>query len=152
MVDTSHKNITKRIAMAKAEIYVSKNIMEALIKNDLKKGDAECVAQIAGINACKKTSDLIPLCHNIPINQVKLKIYKFEDENKIVILSKVTTTSQTGVEMEALTSASVSALTMYDMLKALGHEMTISNIELLGKRGGKNDFGIINFSEYSVEK
>uniref|UniRef100_A0A0K0EHB3 Cyclic pyranopterin monophosphate synthase n=1 Tax=Strongyloides stercoralis TaxID=6248 RepID=A0A0K0EHB3_STRER len=151
MVDTSSKIPTKRTAMAQAEIYVTKNIMEALLKNELKKGDAECVAQIAGINACKKTSDLIPLCHNISINDVKLKIYKFVNKNKIVILSKVTTTSQTGVEMEALTSVSISALTIYDMLKALDHEMTINNIKLLGKKGGKNDFGIVDFSEYTVE-
>uniref|UniRef100_A0A0N5BQN3 Elp3 domain-containing protein n=1 Tax=Strongyloides papillosus TaxID=174720 RepID=A0A0N5BQN3_STREA len=150
MVDTSHKDFTIRTAMAQAEIDVSKEIMEALINNDLKKGDAECVAQIAGINACKKTCDLIPLCHNIPINQVKLKIFKFESKNKVVILSKVTTTSQTGVEMEALTCVSVSALTVYDMVKALGHEMTINNIKLLGKKGGKNDFGIVEFSEYSL--
>uniref|UniRef100_A0A1I8APS2 cyclic pyranopterin monophosphate synthase n=1 Tax=Steinernema glaseri TaxID=37863 RepID=A0A1I8APS2_9BILA len=147
MVDVSSKKATFRVALSRAEVLVSATIMRALQENRIAKGDALAVARLAGISAAKKTSDLIPLCHNIPLSDVKVELRLLEAENKVEILARAKTKFETGVEMEALTAASVSALVLYDMCKALGHDMVIGPTTLLGKRGGKRDFGVVEFQD-----
>ncbi len=134
MVDVSEKESTRRSASAHAFISMSGEVIEALPSN--KKGDPLQVARIAGISAAKKTSDLIPLCHSIPLTHVAVE---FEiQRDGIHIIATAATTAQTGVEMEALTAASVAALTLYDMTKALDKSMEIREIHLLEKSGGRS--------------
>ena len=106
----------------------------------MKKGDVLSVARLAGIMAAKQTAQLIPLCHNIILTKVDVQCYLLEDEPVVEILSTVRTVGQTGVEMEALTAASVAALTVYDMCKAVTHDMVIYDVMLISKSGGKKDF------------
>ncbi len=140
MVDVSEKKITKRMARARAVVHVGKEII-ALIKNDellTKKGPVFQTAIIAGVMGAKKTSDLIPLCHPLGLDdcQIKIKVEK----DKIIIDTTTTLFAKTGVEMEALTAASITALTIYDMCKALSHTIVIETIQLMEKTGGKNNF------------
>jgi len=138
MVDVSSKEVTLRTAEAYSEVKVNDEIIKAIKENNLKKGDLFSVAQIAGIQAAKKTYELIPLCHNILINKIDVEI-KLNEENKSVeVKSFVKTESKTGVEMEALTAASMAALTVYDMCKAIDKSMIISETKLLIKTGGKS--------------
>jgi len=138
MVDISDKTDSIRIAEAYAEVFVSDEVFDRITENNIAKGDALATARLAGIQAAKKTAELIPLCHNILISDVTVDL-KLNGENKSVeIYTGVKTTSKTGVEMEALTAASVSALTVYDMCKALDKSIEISNIKLLSKSGGKS--------------
>ena len=138
MVDTSEKSNSIRIAKAYAEVFVSDKVFDRINQNNIAKGDVLATARIAGIQAAKKTSELIPLCHNIQIDDVKVD-FNLNNEKKIVeINTEVKTTSKTGVEMEALIAASVSALTVYDMCKGLDKSIEISNIKLLSKSGGKS--------------
>jgi len=138
MVDISEKNVTLRTAQAYAEVRVSEKVMKAIKENNVKKGDVLTVAKIAGIQAGKKTAELIPLCHNILINKINVEL-KLNEEKKIVeINSFAKTESKTGIEMEALTAASAAALTVYDMCKALDKSMVISEIKLISKTGGKS--------------
>ena len=140
MVDVSEKQITKRIAHAQAIVNVGKQIIRLIKDEELmtKKGPVFQTAMIAGVMGAKRTPDLIPLCHPIGLEdcQVKIGIKK----GKIVIDTIVSITSKTGVEMEALTAASVAALTVYDMCKALSHDIVIEEVKLLLKTGGKRDF------------
>lgn len=140
MVDISDKSITKRVAKARAIVLVGEDIIEALQENDLrtKKGPVFQTAILAGIMGAKKTSELIPLCHPIGLDDCHIDIAVKGDE--IEIISTATTTGKTGVEMEALTAASVAALTVYDMCKAMSHTIIIKEIHLLEKSGGKKDF------------
>lgn len=131
MVDVSEKTVIKRTAIAFGHISLSANTLMLIKDGELKKGDALSCARIAGITAAKKTSDLIPLCHPLPIDQVSVNLEFAEDG--INIESKVITTAKTGVEMEALTAVSVSALTIYDMCKAVDKNMIISDIKLISK-------------------
>jgi cyclic pyranopterin phosphate synthase len=134
MVDVSAKKITKRSASAQAFIHMQPRVIAMLPSN--KKGDPLQVARIAAIMAAKKTAELIPLCHQIPLSHVAVE---FETkENGIRIVATATTTAQTGVEMEALTAASIAALTIYDMTKALDKSLEIQEIYLLEKTGGKS--------------
>ena len=134
MVDVSQKPITKRTAAARAFVAMSRKVIQALPENA--KGDPLQIARIAGISAAKKTSDLIPLCHQLPLSHVGVK---FEIEQAgIEIIATASTTAQTGVEMEAMTAASVAALTIYDMTKALDKAIEIREIHLLEKSGGKS--------------
>ena len=134
MVDVSAKETTKRTASAHALIKMSRQVLAALPDN--KKGDPLQVARIAGIMAAKKTSELIPLCHPIPLSHVAVE---FEiHQYGIRVIATASTAAQTGVEMEALTAASVAALTIYDMTKALDKSMEIQEIYLLEKTGGKS--------------
>jgi len=134
MVDVSGKLSTKRTATARARMRMSPEVIQALPQN--KKGDALQVARIAGIQAAKKTSELIPLCHPIPLSHVNLE---FEiGARSIDITATAATTAQTGVEMEAMTAASVAALTIYDMTKAIDKGIEIRDIYLLEKTGGKS--------------
>lgn len=137
MVDVSEKPITTREAEAIAKIYVGPEVAHLIHSNNLKKGDVLSVAQLAGILGAKKTSDLIPLCHNIAISSVKVNA-NLDLKNHLVLLqAKVRCSGQTGVEMEALTAVSVAALTVYDMCKAVTHDMIIKDIMLLSKSGGQ---------------
>ena len=141
IVDVGEKKITKRKAVAQAVIALPENVLEALRKDDFKtkKGSVFQIAIIAGIMGAKKTSELIPLCHTIGLDNCSLQI-ELNSKNEIVIECTSSIEAKTGVEMEALTGASVAALTIYDMCKALSHDIVIKEIKLLEKTGGKNDF------------
>jgi len=138
MVDVSDKKVTDRTATASGSIYVSNAIIDKIKNNDMKKGDVLSVAQIAGIMGAKKTSELIPMCHNIFISGADLKFAIDEINSKIDIIATVKTSGQTGIEMEALTAVSIASLTIYDMCKAVDKNMVISDIKLLKKTGGKS--------------
>jgi len=137
MVDVSAKPDSERTAEAQGTVYVSKEVYTAIENNTLKKGDVFATARIAGIQAAKKTSELIPLCHNIFISKVSVDI-ELSGGDKVIIKSFAKTTGPTGIEMEALTAVSVAALTIYDMCKAIDNSMTIAEICLLKKTGGKS--------------
>lgn len=140
MVDVSDKRETVRTAIANSSITVNKAIYEQITLNQIKKGDVLAVAQVAGIMACKKTADIIPMCHPIPLTGVNIS-FKWETENEeytLIITASVKTKGNTGVEMEALTAASVCALTVYDMCKAVDKGMVIGKTYLVEKTGGKN--------------
>lgn len=134
MVDVSHKKVTKRTARARAFVVMSPEVIKALPENA--KGDPLQIARIAGISAAKKTSDLIPLCHQLPLGHVGVQ-FELESDG-IEIIATASTTAQTGVEMEAMTAASIAALTIYDMTKALDKSIEIREIHLLEKTGGKS--------------
>ncbi len=138
MVDVSEKEITHREARAEATIRMSSEAFAALKEGNLKKGDALGVARVAGIMAAKRTHDLIPLCHPLLISAVAVDCQLVESANAVRIEAFVKVASQTGVEMEALTAASIAALTIYDMCKAIDKGMAIENVRLLEKRGGKS--------------
>ena len=136
MIDVGKKKVTKRTAIAEAFINLNKATKEKIYKNKIFKGDVISVAKTAGILAAKKTSDIIPLCHQIPLNSVEIEI--INKSKGLQILSKCNSSSKTGVEMEALLSASVTALTIYDMCKSIDKSMEITKIRLLSKKGGKS--------------
>lgn len=138
MVDVSEKEITTRTAEAYAEVKVSKEIFNAIKNNTVKKGDVLSIAKFAGIQAAKKTSELIPLCHNIFISKVDVELKLNQKKSSVEITSFAKTTAQTGIEMEALTAVSIAALTVYDMCKAIDKSMVINGIKLLSKTGGKS--------------
>ena len=140
MVDVSEKKITERIAHAQATVELPKDVLAALEGNELvtKKGPVFQTAIIAGVMAAKKTHELIPLCHPLLLEDIRVKI-SIQDR-QAVINSKVKVTAKTGAEMEALTAASIAALTIYDMCKALSHHIVIKEVKLVSKTGGKKDF------------
>lgn len=138
MVDVGEKPDTTRIAIACGEIKMLRATLELIKAGLMKKGDVLTVAQIAGIQAAKHTSDLIPLCHPLPINQVKVDLQIDEELPGVQITATVKVTGKTGVEMEALTAVSVAALTIYDMAKAVEKTMRIQNIRLIEKHGGRS--------------
>lgn len=138
MVDVSHKDDSKRAAIASGSIYMKKETLERIKNGDIKKGDVLSVAQVGGIMGAKNTPNIIPMCHSIMLSGCDIK-FNFDEENsKIDIIAESKTTGQTGVEMEALTAVSVAGLTIYDMCKAIDREMEISDIKLLKKTGGKS--------------
>ena len=138
MVDVTAKNDTLRKAEAFAEVLVSGEVFRKIKKNKMEKGDVLSTAKIAGIQASKKTFELIPLCHNIFISNVDLKFKLNAKRKSVEIRAFAKTVSKTGVEMEAMTAASVTALTIYDMCKALDKSIIISDIKLISKTGGKS--------------
>ena len=140
MVDISEKGITKRMARAQAVVYVGDEILKALNQNEIitKKGPVFQTAILAGIMAAKKTGELIPLCHPLGLDDCSIDITAKKDS--ILITSTASLSAKTGVEMEALMAASIAALTIYDMCKALSHDIVIGEIKLLEKTGGKKDF------------
>jgi cyclic pyranopterin phosphate synthase len=140
MVDVSEKKITKRTARAQATVRLGKGIMIQIKNNELitKKGPVFQTAILAGVMGAKNTSALIPFCHPLGLEDCRVKISVKKE--KVIINTEAKTTAKTGVEMEALTAASVAALTIYDMCKALSHDIVIENIQLLEKTGGKKDF------------
>lgn len=140
MVNVSDKKITKRIAIAKATMFLGSEIVSHFSNDELitKKGPVFQTAIIAGIQAVKKTSDIIPMCHPLLINGVDIDINIVDDEY-VVVFCKVTIEGKTGVEMEALTGASATCLTIYDMCKAISQKMVIQEVKLVEKTGGKSD-------------
>lgn len=137
MVDVSDKSQTKRVAVAQAQLTMKAETLKLIIEGGLPKGDVLATARIAGIQAAKKTSDLIPLCHPLMLTKVSIDI-NILSETQIVIFCECALTGKTGVEMEALTGASVAALTLYDMCKAVDKGIVIENLALVEKSGGKS--------------
>ena len=138
LVDVGGKNITHRTAEAEGEVVFDKITFKKIEKLKSKKGSIKNVAIVAGIMGAKETSKLIPLCHNIPIDSVKIEITKNAKKNILIVNAKVKTSSRTGVEIEALTSVAVSCLTIYDICKYLNKSIKIKNIKLISKKGGKS--------------
>ena len=138
MVDVGDKLLTKRSAVASGIINMLPTTLKLIQQGDAKKGDVLGVARIAAIQASKKTSDLIPLCHPISLSKVSITFDVDEQNSSITCTATAETTGQTGVEMEALTAVSIGLLTIYDMCKAVDRGMTISDIKLLEKLGGKS--------------
>jgi len=138
MVDVSEKAVTARIATAENYIRMQRETFDIITEGRAKKGDVLGVARLAGIMAAKKTAELIPLCHPLPITSVSVDLVPDPDLPGIRIIATVKTTGQTGVEMEALTAASVAALTVYDMSKAVDKTMEISGLRVTLKDGGKS--------------
>jgi len=136
MVNVSGKGETSRTATASGAVVMKKETLEKILQGDMKKGDVLAVAQVAGIQGCKKTSDLIPMCHNIFITGCDLQFEPDRELPGIRILAEVTTTGRTGVEMEALSAVSAAVLTIYDMCKAVDRGMEIRQIRLEKKEGG----------------
>ena len=136
MINVSKKKVTKRTAIAEAFVNLNKSTKEKIYKDKIIKGDVISVAKTAGILAAKRTSDIIPLCHQIPLNSVEIEIVnKLEG---LLVVSKCNSSSKTGVEMEALLSVTVTALTIYDMCKSIDKSIEITKIRLLSKKGGKS--------------
>ncbi len=138
MVDVGEKEITERTAVACGTITLSEEAMNAVMGRSLKKGDVFTVAQVAGIAGTKKTSDLIPMCHNIVLSNASVTFETDEASNTITVFCTARTMSRTGVEMEALTGASIALLTVYDMCKAIDKRMVISDVHLVRKSGGSS--------------
>jgi cyclic pyranopterin phosphate synthase len=138
MVDVGHKPDTERIARARGEVHMKKETLDLIRGGQIKKGDVLTVAQIAGISASKRTSELIPLCHPLPLTKVDVDLALDDSIPGVVITATAKTIGKTGVEMEALTAVSVAALTIYDMAKAAEKTMRIQNIRLLEKHGGQS--------------
>lgn len=138
MVDVGHKPDTERVAVARGEIHMKRETLDLIRAGQMKKGDVLTVAQIAGISASKRTSELIPLCHPLPLTKVDVDLALDEAIPGIVITATARSIGKTGVEMEALTAVSVAALTVYDMAKAAEKTMRIQNIRLVEKHGGQS--------------
>ncbi len=138
MVDVSDKDVTRRAATARGRVHMTPETLALILGGALKKGDALGTARLAGIMAAKRTAALIPLCHPLPLSSVQVEITPAPDQAGLVIEATVKVTGRTGVEMEALTAVSVAALTIYDMAKAVDRGMTISDIRLVHKEGGKS--------------
>jgi cyclic pyranopterin phosphate synthase len=138
MVDVGDKDTTQREATAQAWITMLPSTLETILSAQLKKGDVLATARIAGIQAAKRTWELIPLCHPLMITKVTVDLTPHTDKSAIEIRATCRVNGQTGIEMEALTAASIAALTIYDMAKAIDRGMTISSVKLLEKKGGKS--------------
>ncbi|MEK9771476.1 MAG: cyclic pyranopterin monophosphate synthase MoaC [Nitrosomonadales bacterium] len=140
MVDVSDKKSSFREASATGKIYITNEILEIISTGKNKKGDVLTIAQIAGIQAAKSTSNAIPLCHNINISSASINFEINDSQKFIQATSFIKTQGNTGVEMEAIYSVTTALITIYDMCKAVTHQMQISEIELVSKKGGKRDF------------
>ena len=138
MVDVSDKEVTSRVAVARGAIQMRPETLELILKGKVEKGDVFSVARVAGIMAAKKTPDLIPMCHPLAITSVKVDLTPAENPTRVEIEATVRVSGKTGVEMEAMTAVSVAALTIYDMCKAVDREMSIGEIRLVKKSGGKS--------------
>lgn len=138
MVDVSDKPATTREAVAEGRLRMEPETLVLALSGGGEKGDVRAVAEIAGVMAAKRTADLIPMCHPLMLSSVKVAVEPLEDRTGLGVVARVRTTGQTGVEMEALTAASVALLTLYDMLKAVDRGMTIEGVRLLAKIGGKS--------------
>ena len=138
MVDVGEKNQTHRVAVCEGTITMQPETLEKILQGDHKKGDVLGIARVAGIMASKKTSDLIPLCHPLMLTHVDIEFTPNTDNSSIYCTCQVETRGQTGVEMEALTAIQVALLTIYDMCKAVDRGMTMTNIRLIEKKGGKS--------------
>jgi cyclic pyranopterin phosphate synthase len=138
MVDVSEKEITRRVAVARGTIRMQPQTLALILGEKIEKGDVFSVARVAGIMAAKKTSELIPMCHPLNITSVKIDLTPKQKPARVDIAASVRVSGKTGVEMEAMTAVSVAGLTIYDMCKAVDREMTIGEIRLVEKSGGKS--------------
>jgi cyclic pyranopterin phosphate synthase len=138
MVDVSDKDITSRIAVARGTIHMRAETLALILANKVEKGDVFSVARVAGIMAAKKTSELIPMCHPLSITSVEIDLTPAENPARVEIEASVRVSGQTGVEMEAMAAVAVTGLTIYDMCKAVDREMSIGEIRLVKKSGGKS--------------
>ena len=138
MVDVGDKPVTTREAVAQGRVSMTPETLALALSGDAKKGSVRAAAEFAGIMAAQRTSELIPLCHQIPLSSVKLAIEADEKNSALIVTARARTNGQTGVEMEALVAVSVACLTIYDMLKAADRAMVIGGVMLLEKRGGKS--------------
>ena len=138
MVDVSEKDVTRRIAVARGAIEMRPETLALILEEKIEKGDVFSVARVAGIMAAKKTSELIPMCHPLNITSIEVNLNPQENPARVEIEAAVRVDGKTGVEMEAMTAVSVTALTIYDMCKAVDREMSISEICLVKKSGGKS--------------
>lgn len=138
IVDISSKEPSKRTAIAEGKVFISETTLNLIISNNIKKGDVLSIARIAGITSAKKTPELIPLCHNLNLEFIKIE-FEIDEKNKFIkVLSECQTTHKTGVEMEAMVSCSISCLTIYDMVKSADKNAYINDIQLMFKSGGKS--------------
>jgi len=138
MVDINQKNSTARVALANGKIIMKPNTLKRILDLDIKKGDVLSVAKLAGIMAAKKTDQLIPLCHSVPLSYINVDLEPNIKESSVNITAEASLIGKTGVEMEALIAVSVAGLTIYDMCKAIDREMILTNIKLIHKSGGKS--------------
>jgi cyclic pyranopterin monophosphate synthase len=138
MVDVSDKDTTSRIAVARGTIHMRAETLELILDDKIEKGDVFAVARVAGIMAAKKTSELIPMCHPLNITSVEIDLMPGDNPARVDIEASVRVSGKTGVEMEAMTAVSVAGLTIYDMCKAVDREMSIGEIRLVKKSGGKS--------------
>ena len=138
IVDISEKSVTQRMAITEGYIEMQADTLKLIVEMGHKKGDVLAIARIAGIMACKKTAELIPLCHPIFITHIEIDLAPELDTNRVRCQATVKTTGQTGVEMEALTATQIALLTIYDMCKGLDRGMVIQSVRLLEKEGGKS--------------
>ncbi len=138
MVDVTSKPITERVAVVESSVRMKKETLQMILNKEIAKGDVFQVARLAGIMASKMTPHLIPLCHPLPITSVEIDFEPDLESSKVKIMTKLKTSAQTGVEMEAMVATSIAALTIYDMCKAIDKEMTIEDIKLVYKAGGKS--------------
>jgi cyclic pyranopterin monophosphate synthase len=138
MVDVSAKEVTSRIAVARGTVHMRAETLQLILDDKIEKGDVFSVARVAGIMAAKKTAELIPMCHPLNITSVEIDLTPSENPAQVEIEASVRVSGKTGVEMEAMTAVSVAGLTIYDMCKAVDREMSIGEIRLLKKSGGKS--------------
>jgi cyclic pyranopterin phosphate synthase len=138
MVDVSKKKETLREAVVRGSVYMNAKTFKNIISDKIAKGDVLAVAKVAGIMAAKKTSEIIPMCHPLNLSHVEVNFYPVKEENRIDIEAKVRIKAQTGVEMEGFLAVTTAGLTIYDMCKAIDRGMTLSNIHLVKKTGGKS--------------
>jgi cyclic pyranopterin phosphate synthase len=136
MVDVGDKPVSAREAVAEGRVRMARETLEKALSGNAKKGSVTAAAEFAGVMAAKKTAELIPLCHQVPLSSIKVEIASDEAAGALVVTARARTQGQTGVEMEALTAVAVACLTIYDMLKASDRGMVIEGITLLEKRGG----------------
>ena len=142
VVDINKKKNTKRFAKAEGKVIFSKKVFDKITKMQNKKGEIINVSILAGIIGAKKTSELIPLCHNISLENVDIHIKPIKKDLSLKVIADVKTFGKTGVEMEALTAVSISCLTIYDMCKSIDKSIVIKEIKLIAKKGGKSDFKV----------
>ncbi|MCG2720432.1 MAG: cyclic pyranopterin monophosphate synthase MoaC [Thermodesulfovibrionales bacterium] len=138
MVDISKKPVTQREAVARCSVVMKRETLQLILDDQMPKGDVLAVARVAGIMAAKKTSELIPMCHPLKISSVAIEFKTDTEKNRIDIQSTVKVSGQTGVEMEALTATAIAGLTVYDMCKSVDKGMVITEVMLIGKKGGKS--------------
>ena len=138
MVDVSAKDVTSRTAIAEGFVSMAPETLDLILKGKAEKGDVLATARIAGIMGAKRTHELIPLCHPLPVTQVKVDFTPSRDPSGITVQATAKVEGKTGVEMEALTAVSISCLTLYDMCKAVDHAMSFSGIRLIEKTGGRS--------------
>ncbi|WVZ85953.1 hypothetical protein U9M48_032808 [Paspalum notatum var. saurae] len=138
MVDVSPKEDSKRVAIASCRVLLGKKVFNLVASNEIAKGDVLTVAKIAGITGAKQTSNLIPLCHNINLSHVRVDLTLSEEDSSVLIEGEATSSGKTGVEMEAMTAATIAGLTIYDMCKAASKDISITDVCLQHKSGGKS--------------